>query len=352
MVVWANSHGTFALGLFLIGAWLADEAWRMLVARLHTRTWPQSGRLHAPAIALVTSALACLLNPQGLGILRYVTGITGSHAIQQLVTEWAPPTFETLGGQLFYGALLLSITVMILSRERPTLFQLLTFLAMTVLGLRTLRGSVWFGLVVAPTLAAHLPDLGRQTHALLGSWGASSTHESRLLNTAIAGLLALAAVITLPWFKPYLPLPDPKAGLISRETPIEAMQFLLEEGLPGPIFNEMGFGSYLIWAAQPAYPVFIDPRIELYPLELWLDYLAVSTAQDGWKQTLDLYGIQTLILSPTTQPRLVSMARRDSSWHERYADHATTIFVRATSDSATEGGVHLGRWHHPRPDHS
>jgi len=332
MAIWANSHGTFALGLFLIGAWLPDEAWRLLSARLRNRAWPETTSLRAPAVALATSALACLLNPQGLGILRYVTGITGSPAIQRLVTEWAPPTFETLGGQLFHSVLLLSITVVILSRERPTLFQLLTFLAVTMLGLRTLRGSVWFGLVVAPTLAAHLPDLGRQTHVLLGSWGASRTHESRRLNTAIASLLALAAIITLPWFKSYLPLPDLKAGLVSHETPIEATLFLVEEDLPGPLFHEMGFGSYLIWAAQSEYPVFVDPRIELYPLELWVDYLTVSTAQDGWEQILDRFDIQTLMLSPATQLDLVNAALHDGNWHERYADHAALIFVRAPSD--------------------
>lgn len=332
MAIWANSHGTFPLGIFLIGAWLADEVWRLLSTRLRDHAWPESTRLRAPAVALATSLVACLLNPQGPGILRYVTSITGSPAIQRLVTEWAPPSFEALGGKLFYATLLLSITVLILSRERPTLYQLMTFLAVTVLGMRTLRGSTWFGIVIAPTLAAHLPDLGCQAHALLGGSGGSITHESRFLNTAIASLLALSAVIALPWLKSYLPLPDLKADLISQETPIEATRFLLEEGLPGPLFHEMGFGSYLIWAAQPSYPVFIDPRIELYPLELWLDYLAVSTAQPGWDQTLNRHGIQILMLNPTTQTDLVDAVRHNSQWQERYADHAAVVFIPAPRD--------------------
>jgi len=328
MMVWANSHGTFPLGLFLIGTWLADEAWQLASARLRDRAWPRSDGLRAPAIALATSALACLLNPQGLGILRYVTGITGSPAIQRWVTEWAPPSFETLGGQLFYGTLLLSVAILTVSRERPSLFQLVTLLALTALGLRTLRGSVWFGIVVAPTLAAHLPDLSHQARTLVGSWSKSGTRELRLLNTALTSLLAVSVVITLPWFKSCLPLPDPKTDLISRETPIEATRFMLEQGLSGPIFHEMGFGSYLIWAAQPAYPVFVDPRIELYPLELWVDYLTISAAQDDWEQALTRYNIRTLMLSPASQPLLIEAARAAPRWVERYADDVAVILTR------------------------
>ena len=150
----------------------------------------------------------------------------------------------------------------------------------------------------------------------------------RPLNTALASLLAVSVIITLPWFKSFLPLPDPKTDLISRETPIEATRFLLEQGLRGPIFHEMGFGSYLIWAAQPYYRVFVDPRIELYPLELWVDYLAVSAAQDDWEQTLARYDIRILILSPASQPLLIGAARAAPRWVERYADDVAVILTK------------------------
>ena len=96
--------------------------------------------------------------------------------------------------------------------------------------------------------------------------------------------------MSLPWFKHLLPLPLKKAGLISYETPVAATQVLLREHPPGPIFNEQGFGSYLIWAAQPDYPVFVDTRLELYPLGsgaiTWKSRLRGKVGRTSWTATV------------------------------------------------------------------
>ncbi|MBN1919719.1 MAG: hypothetical protein JW892_00620 [Anaerolineae bacterium] len=148
------------------------------------------------------------------------------------------------------------------------------------------------------------------------------------LNAVIAGVLLLGAVFSLPWFKGLWPLAPEKAGLISAETPIAATEFLLREQPPGPLFHAMSFGSYLIWEAQPEYPVFVDPRIELYPAELWLDYIRISAATPGWEEKLAGYGIRTLMLSSSEQAGLVAAVRESGEWHTLYEDSAAAIFVR------------------------
>ena len=135
-------------------------------------------------------------------------------------------------------------------------------------------------------------------------------------------------LLALPWFKHLLPLPATKAGLISRETPTAATEVLLRERPPGPIFNEPSFGSYLIWAAQPEYPVFVDTRLELYPPEVWRDYLEISAGREGWEAKLARYGVKTLMLSPTAQPALLAAVRDSPDWHLLYEDAAAAIFVR------------------------
>jgi hypothetical protein len=329
MVLWVNSHGTFPLGLIIIGAWLAQEAWILLRERLQRSGGQTLTRLRAPVVALATSTLACLLNPRGLGILDYLSGMAESTMVQNFVPEWAPPTFDTLGGQLFYGGLLLSIAVLALSRRRPTLFQLGTFLAFAALGLKTSRGLIWFGIMAAPTLAYHLPDLGQQIRALLPSPKSDEDEETAAwLNYAFAALILVAVIATLPWFKPYLPLPDLKAGLVSQETPVEATRFLLGERPPTPLFHSVSFGSYLSWEAHPAYPVFIDPRIELYPLEGWADYIQISTAAPGWEEQLEAYDVRTLLVSPQEQPGLMKAAQTSPTWEQIYEDDVTVVFTR------------------------
>jgi hypothetical protein len=397
MLVWANSHGSFIVGLLLLAIWLVDETWhairtclrdshasRTQVAEQGTPTaviasgsvhsatqrqasseaipspgvteqrclkadFPTAG-LAAPALALATAALACLANPRGLGIIAYVRSLAGNPIIRDLVTEWAPPSFRSTSGALFLGGLLLAATLLAVSPRRPSLFQMLSFLSFAVLGFQGIRFAVWFGMVMAPVVAEHLAATVAQSKVAtrwlrrprpagptvvsgasesptgggVAGWRRSPKRAYLLLNWILAGMLLLAAVLSTPWLKHILPLPPIRTGLVSTETPVEATRFLLQKRLPGRLFHELGFGSYLIWAA-PAYPVFVDPRIELYPLKVWRDYLEISAGSEGWEQKLEEYGVNALMLSPQEQPSLV----RSPNWRLTYRDLGAVLFERA-----------------------
>ena len=326
MIVWVNSHGTFIIGLALAGIWLGQEIWDTIKSqRKSTETISLKG-LIVPAVALLITIIACLVNPRGLGIIGYIRTLTGNSAVQNLVTEWAPPTFNSLMGVIFYIGLLGCAIVFALSPKRPNFFQLVTFLIFGILGLRTARGSVWFGLVMAPTLFQHISliirDIYKKDQPTVKAAG------SLYLNIIFTAVVLLMGVISLPWFKAALPLPQAKAGLISTETPIQATQVLLEQKMPGKIFNAESFGSYLIWAAYPPYQVFIDSRIELFSEKVWLDYLNISNANGNWEKSLSEYGVNTLMLSSTEQFGLIEAAKEASGWEQIYQDPAAVIFVR------------------------
>ena len=321
MVVWVNSHGTFPIGLALIGAWWLDSVWFLF----HTHgKWEE--HLLSPTIAGVVATLACMLSPQGFGIFRYIQSMMVSPVIQNLVTEWAPPSFGTLGGTLFFIGLLLCACVMAISPKRPSLFQVILFVIFAVLGLKTMRGVVWFGIVMAPVVAEHVKAIAdsishqkqNQSQELGSPW----------LNRIFLFILLGMAILSLPWFKHSLPLPSLKAGIFSNETPITATEILLNERLPGPLFNSMSFGSYLIWEARSDYPVFIDPRIDLYPTEFILEYISVSSGGEHWQEVMDKYGIQTIMASPTEQSGLIDILDQSTSWDQVYQDEAAVIFTR------------------------
>ena len=150
---------------------------------------------------------------------------------------------------------------------------------------------------------------------------------SPIINSILVVLILVGSIISLPWLKNYLPFPGNKAGLISAETPVEATQYLVGENLGRELFNEIGFGSYLIWAAYPQYQVFVDPRIELYPLETWFDYISLSQAQFGWQELIDSYGVNTLMLQPENQAPLISALQSAGDWQQVYEDHSAVIFT-------------------------
>ena len=326
MLLWVNSHGTFIIGLALVGIWLGDEAWKIIKAYYDHQEGVNIKALLAPGGMLGITALVCLLNPRGPGIISYIKTLTSNSAVQNLVIEWAPPTLNSLFGALFLVGLLVSAVVLAISPRRPNFFELATFLIFGLLGLKTSRGIVWFGMTMAPILAQHLSALANQIDKQDKT--RIRTGGSRVLNVVFVMLLLLLGIISLPWFKSALPLPTMKAGLISAETPVLATQALLDQKPPGHVFHAMSFGSYLIWAAYPEYQVFVDSRIELYATKTWVDYIEISNASGDWMSRLDDYGVNTLMLSAVEQPGLLQAVQASGEWVMEYQDPAATIFVR------------------------
>ena len=325
MVVWVNSHGSYPIGLFFISLWLSQEIWDQVQETRARRDLFRASRIKFPALILLLSVLACLFNPAGIEVVKYFQNMWGSSIIQNLVTEWAAPTFDTLGGSIFLSALLLSALILAISPRRMAFYQILGYILLAFLALRTSRGIIWFGLAMGPILAEHTSAMWHRMskNTLLKN----QRNGSPVINWMFLVIIMLLAVLTLPWFKENLPLPAEKAGLISGETPIAAVEYIMEARPPGNVFHAMSFGSYLIWAAYPEYRVFVDGRIELFSEEIWQDYLTTSAAMGDWEGTLERYDVHTLLLSRDEQPELVNAVLDQPEWQLVFEDDAALVYV-------------------------
>jgi len=211
---------------------------------------------------------------------------------------------------------------MLVSRHRPAAREAVRLLVFGGLALTAGRNVAWFGFVAAPTLAASLAWWsGRRV-----SRRAANT-DSRRINVALAGLVGLLGVLSLPWFRPYLPLPAARRAHVSPETPVEGVGFLGDHPSPPRVFHSESYGSYMIWAI-PEVPVFTDTRFELYPPEQWGDYLAISYARYDWAAILGKYGVDTLVLDRRVHQPLVDAATEAPGWEQCYEDERTVIFRR------------------------
>ena len=324
MALWVNCHGSFPIGLILVGLWLADESWKVFKYWLQKKKWSFQNWL--PALAgFFLALLGCLVNPRGIGFVSYLSMMAGNSVVQTFILEWMPPNFNSLEGIIFFALFMLAVVLLALSPRRPSFYQMTTFLLFGVLGLKYIRGIIWFGIVMAPIIAEHLA-------ALMDKAGIKPapkpTPQTRRLNLVFILALLFLAFISLPWFKQYWPVVPEKAGLISAETPVQATQYLLDHQLPAQVFHDMAFGSYLMWAAQPKYKVFVDSRIELYPMKIWEDYLAISSGECDWEAKLSQYGVSTLLLEPKKQVGLIEAASVAPDWQEVYRDDQAVIFTR------------------------
>ena len=155
----------------------------------------------------------------------------------------------------------------------------------------------------------------------------------------IAIVLFAVLIAVQPPFKAGLELPQPYQALFadvpgapqlySADTPVAAVEYLRAHPIDGRMFNEMGYGSYLDWALYPAAQVFVDPRVELYPLAIWQDYLAIRDARDYNALLIDKYDVRRVLLDRQLQPRLAAALAADTArWEREYADTRTEIYRR------------------------
>ncbi|HEX9374601.1 MAG TPA: hypothetical protein VF897_26530, partial [Roseiflexaceae bacterium] len=363
MAFWVNVHGSFALGLALMAIVAAGETVRALLGARATRMirsadkaeradrpetntaqsggsalsadqddrrstklpaapgWDRLGWLYLAAAA---TAAATLLNPLGPGIFGYVAKLLTDPPSQGLVVEWQPPTTRGLAGFFFFASILALLAAFALARSRPTITDVLLVCAFLWLAWTGQRYVVWYGMLAMPILAGSLA----QTRAPLDR--RTQSPRMALPSTLIALTLLAALVAVQPPFKARLGLPAPYRALFadmpgapelySADTPVAAAAYLRAHPAEGRLFNEMGYGSYLDWALYPAAQVFVDPRIELYPLAIWQDYLAIRDARDYNAMLIDKYDVRRVLLDKVAMPRLTAALAADQRWQREYAD--------------------------------
>jgi hypothetical protein len=323
LLAWANLHGSFVLGLLLVGlAWLHD----MQVDR--RRAW----RLIPIGLA---SGAATLVNPFGFRVLEYAVSLSTNRELARRVTEWQPPSVTDPASLLFFGSLagvivLVGLVVRRGSWPRPV--AIVTLALFAGLGLVAARGVAWWPAVAAVTIAG-LVGPGRSPSLLEpSSPDRALVPRGSLVNTLLLGVLVLAGIALLPAWRGAdrdLGLGAPR-GLLTQAPPGVTRQ-LRETVRPGDrIWNPQPWGSWFELAV-PVAPVAFDSRIEIFPPALWAEYDAVAAAQAGWPQLLDRWGV-TIVVTSSEQAALHSALEASPDWRLAYADTDGALFVRSTRD--------------------
>ena len=320
--LWTNLHGSFFTGFVLLGCAMAA---RVLSSRSLYAARPY-------VLTLVGCMLASLINPYGPGSLVYVASIGSNPVIRDFVTEWAPTSVSWREGIMFFTSVAVLGGLILKSRLRLTVFEVLVLLAFGYLAWSSVRAIVWWGLVIAPILARLLGSLlpNRLNQA-------STARDKPVLNAAILVAIGCLAVVALPWFKSSISiLPQDKRGLFSPDTPVAVGDYLRTHDPPssGILLNDQSWGGYLEWASWPKHQIFLDGRIELHPPQVWFDYLDVVFPSARWRALLDQYHIGYLVLSKADEADLVADVRADAGWRLDYEDDQAVVFSRADASAS------------------
>jgi hypothetical protein len=304
-LLWANLHGSFILAFVLMGSALIFG----------------TGNRKQLAIWLGISFAATLLNPRGIQVWQFVSAMLTSPSDQLFATEWRPPVNAGWQMNIFFAWLLLFIPLAAFSPRRLSRLEWIWFVGFGWLALSGLRYVIWFMFIMAVCTGALLTEL------LSGRIGRGSANSKPSFNYILGGLLLFLPLMMLPglreaWWK------DAPPPYHQATTPLAATEWLAgHPDLPGPLFAEYTFGSYLTFAL-PSRPLWIDNRFNAYPPVHWEKYQTISSATYNWESLLDQDKINLLMLSTHTQPDLIQAAKDSGRWCEEYNDTDAVIFSR------------------------
>jgi len=78
----------------------------------------------------------------------------------------------------------------------------------------------------------------------------------------------------------------------------------------------------------PRNPVFLDPRIEIFPKRILDQHEDVTLGRQGWQRVLARWGIRAVVADRGEEGQLIPIIERDPRWREVYADAGGAVFVR------------------------
>ena len=308
-LLWVNLHGSFIILILLAGA-------ALVFGRGNRRTL---------ALAFAGILLATLVNPRGPGAWTYVYDLLTLPA-QQFSAEWHPPVNSGWQMNIFFLWLLAFPLLAVFSPRKLDRLEWTWFLGFGFLALWGERYVIWFVFILTVLTSLMLADWEKK---YLGD----PKPGSPALNLALSLAFIILPLALLPGVRDVWWLEAPAA---IENTPVAATEWLAAHpDLPGPLWAEIGFASYLEFAL-PSRPPWIDSRFVPFPVEQWQQYKDITNATWKWPVILTGTGANLLMVSVMEQPALLQALNIQGLWCEIYRDEVAVLYQRNTSDLCGE----------------
>ncbi len=313
-LVWINTHGSWVIGLGVLGVFLTGGLVEFRWGSIEGQRWSLADRIRLETILLLSLA-ATPFTPYGSRLAAYPFTVAATLPLNVgNILEWQPMPFNIAGGKLFLALVLVFFVVQLLSPLKLRLSEAVLFfggIAMACLHVRFLLLFVPFAApIFAVVLARWLPPYDRKK-------------DHPVLNALLMTVVVAAMVRYFPT----------RAGLektVAQAFPVRAVEYLRQHPVPGPMFNNYGYGGYLV-GMHPEQKVFIDGRGDLYEdAGVFSEYLELAQLKPAAFQVLRAHNIQSCLLD--SKEPLVTVLAVHPEWEKRYSDGVSVLYVRRNTD--------------------
>ncbi len=310
-VLWANIHIQFVYGLAVLGLYVGIRAIRPLAPASLTAWLTEDSQLPLRQTAFVAAlcVLGTCIGPYSFHLYEVIYGYTKAKFAYLIIKELQPLSFRSW---MHFSQLFLTAAAFFALgwRRKVDPFRLALLCLTTVVAYRTMRDA-WF--IVIPAAACIAESMASRQEP-----DASETVGERL---------GLGVVLALLIFLFARNADFSQRGLdraISQRLPVDAVNYLRRNPLPGPLYNNLDWGGFLIWYL-PQYPVAIDGRNDLYGDDM--DRIFFDT-QNAVNYDQDPYLKQAGFALLKKQIPLAAALKDDPDWQVEYEDGIAILLAR------------------------
>ena len=318
--LWANTHGSWSLGLIVFSIITAAGFVRGSWGRVDAERWTpsQMGKLVVTGLA---SVAALFVNPFGSRLVFYPFDMAFRQKLNiSHVAEWVSVDFHDLRGKFVLALLLTLLVTALVRRTRWRLAEVALVLFAVYSGLTYVRFLFLLAIVMAPVLTRILEFVPQYRPEV----------DTPLINGFVISLM-IGSIIH------YWPTSAEMQKSLSEKYPTQALTYLKAHPPDGPVLNFYLWGGYLAWNDR-ALKVFIDSRVDIYEyagvLKDYLDLLNLSQS----KSILDKYKIRYVLFPQPggySESALTYVLEHDSQWKVIYSDATTVLLERSAVRTAT-----------------
>jgi hypothetical protein len=307
-LLWVNTHGSFIIGIGVIGLYLCSGLWSFRLGNIEAVAWTRKQRLQLETVFLLCLAVLPI-TPYGTKLAVYPFDMAFSQPLNVAnIMEWKPMPFDIAGGKIFLGLLVIFFLLQMFFQFTWKFEELALALGGAVMACIHVRFVLLFVPFFAPIFAA-----------AFARW--IPPYKKAIDKYALNALLMTAILVAMIHYCPTQKKLQDKVG---EKYPSGALQYLSEHPVSGKLLNTYGYGGYMVLAGTPT---FIDGRGDLFERGgVLADYLHIMNLLPGAYGVLRNYDISVCLLNSNEALSIVLLESPD--WNRVYVDRTSSIFVR------------------------
>lgn len=321
MLLWANAHGAFITGFVILFAYLAGWGWEYLTETADTSLGKKL------ALIGILSFAVTFINPYGWHLWETSVGYFGNDFLVDYTVEYQSPDFHEFSGLPFMLLLMLALVAPALGRKLRA-HEAFLLAGWSALALYSERNIPLFAIITAPYLGYMFQPVFDKI-ALSDRVEQAITGVEKQLSTNPFVLPVLASILV--GFLMIRGYPIDSTGLNYQydpeKFPVEAADWLEAYPQDGKMFNQFGWGGYILYRLWPQQTVFIDGQTDFYGEALTLDYVAVTYLREGWQDVLTEYDVDWALIG-ANETALSGALQSELGWNLLYEDETSIILRR------------------------